>query len=1708
MSKDNKFGTFGGVFTPSILTILGVIMYLRLPWVVGNAGLWMTLGVIAVAHIISVTTGLSISSIATDKNVGAGGPYYIVSRSLGLPIGGTLGLALFVGLSFSISLYVIGFCESFLSFIDLELTPSNVRIAGTITVVLLTLVTLISTAFAIKTQYLILVLIGLSLVSVFLGGSSPAPTGAHVEMAEGGPSLGVIFGIFFPAVTGFTAGVNMSGDLKDPKRAIPGGTMAAIGFGLVVYLALAAFLAYRVDPADMVDNTNVLVEIAWIPGLVIAGIWGATLSSALGSILGAPRILQALSIDSITPRWFGKGHGKTNEPRNALLLAFAIGEGGILIAELDAIARVVSMVFLATYGFLNISSAIESWASPDFRPQFRIPRLVSVIGAVTCILVMIQLDFAAMAGATVLLSVLFLFLKRRQLTLDAGDTWEGIWSSIVRAGLHRLSQGRGQRRNWRPNVLMFSHAASATRPELLDLSKALITGNGLLTDFELVATKQEAAAQVDDDDNLVGVFRRRTVSEDFYETVNAACRHHGFTGLDPNTVLLDWDVDRKDPEKFVGLVRDTLEQDFNLLALHFDPEQGWGERKRVDIWWRPRQGNVALALALMRFLTRFDRWEGAQLRFLLVSEDTSFSDDLLHAMRGVLAEARVDAKVKVVANPSRQHGFENTIRQESSDADLVVLGLPNVHRFDTKALTRFDDLVGSLGTTLLLAGSSLFSEVLPVVGRSGTAAEALARAQASAADLRPLNLPEPAALEQPAATFAERFGSLTDTLFRDGFAPVLSRQEALLDDVRQLVERQFEIMRKGVQEADPARARKPAGRAQGGFLFQARKLVATYDEEVLPSQTKTLQSKLATFIDGLTALASDVPKSVQVQGKEEQFAANDRDTPRLARFKRRRRLSATLRRGLPRYDVPLGALQRWYVHKAATDLLEQWLRSVQSSSHRLAVQLGKILNEIATELSTLATLIERREADADVIETRKAKLLTHVDAAIALAQELAEGTGVGVARRTHETSQAFANDLMRIDVADLTGRERRLERKAPARLAQLRPAAEPWEHHQRLLLHRALLGLQIAAFQHRFAALAHKARTEVTQQLEISVLTDGAKLHASLQTFINEARAGRQPKLPDERELRAKFDGQAVLELLARDVDGCIEDLPETTTTLTDDSIANLESGISMEADEVTVSVRPLVKYLIETEFLDVINQELSGLPLQEQRTVGVARDVVRLLGFTVGDMEAAGGWSNQDFRKQVISVVVEGARRLDTELGVLRTTTATFSGRIGSQLNTLREETAPYALTSRSDSLSLYIRSRGSQQAVSRIRRTVSHVSGYAKRTFVALLYRRSTGVLLARRLRQTAAGTAATVVDRISALTGAMTPRGDLLRALPFYYRQLFSGQATISETFWVGREAELARIKAAVKRHEAGGHGALFVIGETGSGKTALCQVLTAKYLARRPVYRIAPPPGGTIEPSALRLALESEVKERGKPADIVAKAPDGAVFVFDDLEMWWERSERGMAVIEQIVGLLDTHGQRCLFVANLNAHAWRVLEHFVRLSESALAVVECEPLPAETLKSIISLRHGSTGIDFDLDGTPEEELAPWQQARLFTRYFDYSGGLVAVALRAWLAHIDKVDGNTLAMRWPRRPRAEAIEHLRIDLSALLVQMIVHKQVTVRRLQRITGIPADTLDAEIGALTRMGLVRRDTRNVMHVDRFVAHLVADSLRNKGMLA
>ncbi len=311
-------GTFGGVFTPSILTILGVIMYLRFGWVVGNAGLRNTMIIVTIATGITLLTGLSIAQISTDQEIRTGGAYYMVSRSLGSEIGGAIGIPLYLASALSVSLYTLGFAESVHA-----VAPSvPIRPLALATTVVVTVLALVSARTAIRAQYIIMAVIVLSLVSFFLGtGVVTAPTipGRFGGAASFDPEpFWVVFAVFFPAVTGIMAGVNMSGDLAEPRKSIPRGTLAAIGVSYVLYMIIPVVLDRRADSASLVDDPLIMRQLSFWGPAILLGVWGATLSSALGSILGAPRILQALARDGVLPgpmRRFGRGPDLTTSRR-------------------------------------------------------------------------------------------------------------------------------------------------------------------------------------------------------------------------------------------------------------------------------------------------------------------------------------------------------------------------------------------------------------------------------------------------------------------------------------------------------------------------------------------------------------------------------------------------------------------------------------------------------------------------------------------------------------------------------------------------------------------------------------------------------------------------------------------------------------------------------------------------------------------------------------------------------------------------------------------------------------------------------------------------------------------------------------------------------------------------------------------------------------------------------------------------------------------------------------------------------------------------------------------------------------------------------------------------------------------------------------------------------------------------------------------------
>ncbi len=978
MAKSNKFGAFGGVFTPSILTILGVIMYMRFPMIIGQLGLFTTLGIIIIAHIISITTGLSVSSIATDKKVKAGGTYFIISRSLGIPIGGTLGLALFVGLSFSVSLYLIGFAESFLGFWGYEITINNIRLAGSIILLAVTIITFISTSLAVKTQYIIMTAIFLSLLSIFFGKHEFTPVAPNFFGSGTAIPVMVFFGIFFPAVTGFEAGVSMSGDLKDPKKSIPKGTIAAIAIGLIVYIFLAFFLSYTVNSDLLANDPNALLKIAWIPELVVAGIWGATLSSALGSILAAPRILQATAVDKIAPKFFARGTRATNEPRNALLLTFLIAECGILIGELDVIARIVSVFFITTYGFLNLSSAFEAKSSPDFRPDFKVPYWVGLIGAMACGLVMIQLDFLAMMGATFILGLLYLYIKRKQLTLESGDAWSSVWASLVKTAIQRLNKSSIHARNWRPNIIMFSGDVEA-RPHLTKTGIDLAGKLGMISGFELEPSKDLVLYK-----NIRTLSTSKKPSEliihkhqcrDIFSGIDEIVRTYGFTGVEPNTILMGWSKKESTKEAFIKIIRNFQQNNFNSIFLNYDPVRKFGNQRTIDIWWSGWGTNLVFSIYLIRHLTSMGDWKDSRARLLVINNDTNLIEIIHKKISGVLEQYRVNMELKVIDNSVDNYFRDDIISRESALTDLTIIGFPwEQNQKLEKTYDKAFHLSGLIGSSLFINASSSFEEINLGLNKRMLGRQELAKNK-ELITIPELRLSKYEIINENLEKIDSNGQKVLELFFAKTFAHYFSEIDQFLSEIKSIIQSTLGVFAKIQDQTDFYKKQKTLKTAKSDFYFHTNKSLENFIAKTLPAQRESLESGIAWYIEKLEHDLLKFPQHLLILHEKEDFNLQKEDPFSLKLAKITKKALHPLAKKTIPVSVRFRDVARYYLRDNRFQFLLGLLKKFEKESIANISKLRPLFAEMDGLIGKIEKQIQDKGFQAKLLELETSKML-------------------------------------------------------------------------------------------------------------------------------------------------------------------------------------------------------------------------------------------------------------------------------------------------------------------------------------------------------------------------------------------------------------------------------------------------------------------------------------------------------------------------------------------------------------------------------------------------------------------------------------------------------------------------------------------------------------------------------------------------------------
>lgn len=681
LHKRVGLNTFGGVFTPSILTILGVIMYLRFGWVVGNVGLVGTLLIVTLSTSITFLTSLSIAAISTNTPVRIGGAYYMISRSLGLEIGGSIGIPLYLAQSFSVALYVIGFSESIVTIFP----GLDIKLVGIITTLVLGTLSLFSTKAAIRVQFLILGVIAMSLLSLFFGSSIE---NSQIEMwgVPAAKSVGFwkVFAVFFPAVTGIMAGVNMSGDLKNPARSIPKGTFMAIGTGYIIYMILPIILAGRADAKTLVENPLIMQQIAFWGGAILLGVWGATLSSAVGSLLGAPRVLQALTKDHVLPRAFaflGKGSGKEQIPRGATIFTIIITLISVYFGNLNAIAPILTMFFLTTYGMLNITAGIEKFLnSPSFRPKFKVHWFFSFLGAFGCIAVMVLINAVATIFASIFILLVFLWLRRRRLKATWGDVRSGMLLQIIRYALLRLNFEPNPK-SWRPNLLVLS-GAPTKRWHLIDFAYGLTQEKGLITVATILNEEKVSQEKIPSyEKNITDYLNSKNIrtlvrvmrSQDPFKGAIQLVNSYGLGSLIPNTVLLGDTEEEIHHHAYAEMISHFYKSKRNVIILQNIKHLGFKSKKSIDIWWGGIKGNGALMMILGHLMQNSPHWQNIEICIKMVVPNQQAYQNAKENLRDIISQFRLQFKQKIIV----AHGekFCDILNRESSKKDLVMLGL-------------------------------------------------------------------------------------------------------------------------------------------------------------------------------------------------------------------------------------------------------------------------------------------------------------------------------------------------------------------------------------------------------------------------------------------------------------------------------------------------------------------------------------------------------------------------------------------------------------------------------------------------------------------------------------------------------------------------------------------------------------------------------------------------------------------------------------------------------------------------------------------------------------------------------------------------------------------------------------------------------------------------------------------------------------------------
>ncbi|MBN2615755.1 MAG: hypothetical protein JXR71_08690 [Bacteroidales bacterium] len=692
------------VFFTAISTILGAILFLRFGVAVGTVGMAGVILLIIIGHMVTLPTAMAISEIATNQKVEGGGEYYMISRSFGLNIGATIGISLYLSQAISVAFYIIAFTEAFrplLAYIQEHyqiIIPSR-AISIPALLILGVLIWKKGASLGVKMLYIVVAMLLLSLLSFFLG--HPVSDSAQIVSAPAPfrnlDQLFIVFAIIFPAFTGMDAGVGLSGDLNKPQKSIPRGTILATVTGMIIYIFVVLKLNASASEQDLLTQPLIMSKIALYGWIIIPlGLAAATLSSAIGSILVAPRTLQAISIDSSFPsqkvnRFLGKGVGKTNEPQNATLVTLLLALVFVSFGGIDIVAKIISMFFMMTYAAMNLISFFNHFgADPSYRPTFKSKWYFSLAGFFAATLLMFLMSTLYAFISVVAIFVLYLIIRHYHKKREGLESiFQGVMFQISRKLAVYLQNSAKKTETWRPSAICIS-SDTFERDKIFDLLNWISYSHGFgtyihyLEGYYSKETHKEAEKVmkrlINKANKTAGNMIVDTViSPSYTSAIAQIIQTPGISGMENNMVIFEYD--KQQPVQLPRII-DNLRMveagDFDICILGTSM-RNINYANGIHIWIRDiNRDNERLMVLLSYVILGHPSWKEATMNLFILSEKNKMEETRNNSTQFIM-EGRIPVSPKNIRVIEQEPdvNFRTTIGQYSSEAALTIVGFYN-----------------------------------------------------------------------------------------------------------------------------------------------------------------------------------------------------------------------------------------------------------------------------------------------------------------------------------------------------------------------------------------------------------------------------------------------------------------------------------------------------------------------------------------------------------------------------------------------------------------------------------------------------------------------------------------------------------------------------------------------------------------------------------------------------------------------------------------------------------------------------------------------------------------------------------------------------------------------------------------------------------------------------------------------------------------------